>query len=652
MRAEPADLRTIDAPAILHWNFNHFVVFEGFAGDAVQLNDPAVGRRRVSATEFDESFTGIAITFAPSATFEPGGRPFDVRGAIGERLRGRSNGVALVVLAGLLGTLPALVAPVLSAVFVDDVLARGDRSFLPALLIGIVVATVLRSGSKYVQRHYLMRLQNAIAASGSVHVLWRVLRLPTEFFSHRSTADVANRVDLNLGLSQLLAGQLATVLLNGITALLLLVVMVVYSWQLTIVAVALNVVNIAALRAIVRRQKVADQRLLKERAALATTTIGGIQSIETLKATSSESAYFAKWAGELARLLRVRSELVTPTVMLGAVPTITAAFGVAAVIVLGGVMVIEGQMSVGELVAFQSLAISFGWPIGVIVGSAGLYNTAAAQLARLDDILGNDLAPAYRRQPADPANLPAQLSGSIELRRVTFGYSPLDPPLIDELSLSIPAGARIALVGGSGAGKSTVVKLITGLLEPWSGEIRFDDRMAAEIPPDVWASTCTVVDQNVFLLAGTVADNLSLWDRTVSESAVRRAAVDAAIDEDIAKRPGGYESIVDEGGRNWSGGQAQRLEIARALVNDPSIVVLDEATSALDPIVEERILAAIRRRGCTTIMVAHRLSTIRDCDEILVLDRGRIVERGTHHDLLALGGHYAALVSAGGDVGE
>ncbi|MEO1055947.1 MAG: NHLP family bacteriocin export ABC transporter peptidase/permease/ATPase subunit [Actinomycetota bacterium] len=650
LRASAEELATVDVPAILWWNFNHFVVFEGFHnGDAI-LNDPAVGRVHVGPEDFARSYTGIVLTFATTPDFEPGGhRPRLMEGVIARTHRVRS-GLVVAVIAGLLAAVPGLLTPALTGAFVDDVLVDGTRSTAWYLAAGIAMAAAFRVIATVIEQRQLLRVQNALAVTGASRLLWHILRLPLSFLGVRSVSDVALRMDATTTVAQLVSGQLATIGLSVMTATLYGVVMLIYSWQLSLAVFALSAVNFIVLRAILRRRATANRALYQDQAKVWSTTYGGLRMIETLKATSGEADYFSRWAGQQAALVNVQNRLATPTVILGAVPTMIASLSMAAVIALGGWQVIEGDLSIGGLIAFQSLAIGFATPITRLVNTAGTLQDVATQLQRIDDALDEPVDPATIDDAAGDDG--RRLTGDIEMDDVSFGYATLDPPLIDALSLRLAPGTRVALVGPSGAGKSTIVALLGGLLTPWSGTIRYDGVDRSALPRAEFARSFALVEQRGVLFEGTIRENLTLWNESIPERAVIAAARDAQIHDEIMSRPDGYDAVVDEAGRNWSGGERQRLEIARALAREPTILVLDEATSALDPTTERDLDLAIRRRGITTFIVAHRLSTIRDADEIIVLDHGKIAEQGSHDALLATGGLYSSLVGAGGDVGE
>jgi NHLM bacteriocin system ABC transporter peptidase/ATP-binding protein len=646
-KREPQALRAIEPPMILHWNFNHFVVLEGFKKDGVHLNDPGTGPRLVTEEELDQAFTGVVLTFKPGPTFEKRGEAPRLIPALRRRLAGTRAALAFVILAGLALVIPGLIVPVFSKVFVDGVLLEGRRDWLPPLLLGMGATALVLGLLTWLQQIYLLRLETRLAVAGSSRFLWHVLRLPTEFFSQRFAGDISSRVAINDRVAQLLSRDLATNVLGAAVIVFFAVVLFQYDPVLTLIGIAVVSLNVAALRYVSRKRVDGNRRLLQDQGKLMGTAIGGLQTIETLKATGGESSLFSRWSGFQAKVVNARQDLERYTQMLDAVPPLLAAVNTALILGIGGLRVVNGSLSLGGLVAFQLLMASFIAPVNRLVSLGGRLQVVEGDMNRLDDVLRYRIDESVGKGPEEPLpeDGPVRLSGRLELKNLSFGYSRLDPPLIENFDLVLEPGSRVALVGGSGSGKSTLAKLVTGLYKPWSGDILLDGRPRAELPARIVNNSLASVDQSIFLFEGTVRENLTLWDSTVPLPEVVAAAKDADIHEEIAARPGGYDSPVEEGGINWSGGQRQRLEIARALVGRPSLLVLDEATSALDPLTEAVIDQNLRRRGCTCLIVAHRLSTIRDADEIIVLERGKVVQRGTHDELKAMEGSYAKLIS-------
>jgi NHLM bacteriocin system ABC transporter peptidase/ATP-binding protein len=647
-KREPHTLRDLQPPMILHWNFNHFVVLDGFHRGRVHLNDPAIGPRTVTEEELDQAFTGVVMTFKPGPRFERRGEPPSLVPALRRRLAGSRTALAFVLLAGLALVVPGLAAPVFSRLFIDGVLLEGHREWLRPLLLGMGLTALVLGLLTWLQQTYLLRLETRLAVSASSRFLWHVLRLPTEFFSQRYAGDISNRVAINDRVAQLLSRDLATNTLGALMVVFFAVVLFRYDPVLTLVGIAIASANVAALRFVSRRRVDGNRRLQQDQGKMMGTAQGGLQTIETLKATGSESDLFVRWSGYQAKVVNARQELERYTQMLDAVPPLLGAVNTALILGIGGLRVMNGSLTLGGLVAFQVLMASFMAPINRLVSLGGRLQMVEGDMNRLDDVLRYriDESAGLGAVETVPEGEPVKLPGRLDLRGVSFGYSRLDPPLIEGLDLVLEPGSRVALVGGSGSGKSTIARLVTGLYKPWSGEILFDGRSRSRIPPRVLTSSLATVDQSVFLFEGSVRENLTLWDATVPLPEVVAAARDACIHEEVAARPGGYDSPVEEGGANWSGGQRQRLEIARALVGRPSILVLDEATSALDPTTEKLIDESLRRRGCTCLIIAHRLSTIRDADEILVLEKGKVVQRGTHDELKGIDGPYARLISA------
>jgi NHLM bacteriocin system ABC transporter peptidase/ATP-binding protein len=639
-------LREMKPPFIVFWNFNHFLVVEGFGRKWVYLNDPGSGPRKVSHDEFDQSFTGVVLAFEKTPEFVRGGRKASLWTSLAHRLRGNSVSLIYVVLATLALVAPNIAVPVFSRVFVDRILVGGMQTWLHPLLIAMALAAVVAAVVTWLQQSALLKMEMSLSLAGSAQFFWHILRLPMEFFSQRDSGDIGQRVGINDSVASVLSGELATnvvsMLLIGFYAALMLQ----YSVTLTLIGIAMALLNIAALRYVSRKRVDANRRLQQDRGKLAGASVGGLQVIETLKASGSDD-FFARWAGFQAKVFNADQELNASALSLSLVPPVLAALNTAAIIGIGGLKVMDGVLTMGMLLAFQTMMQSFQDPVARVLGLGQRFQELHADVVRLDDVLRHKEDPGVDSAlPLDAPGAPHRLDGYLELNNITFGYSRLEKPLIDGFALNLKPGRRVAVVGASGSGKSTVAKLVSGLYAPWGGEILYDGKLRKDIPRPVLNQFVAMVDQDIFLFEGTIRQNLTIWDDSIPERAIVDAAHDACIHEDISVRPGGYDYLVQEGGRNFSGGQRQRLEIARALVSNPRLLVLDEATSALDANTEKIVNDNLRRRGCACLIVAHRLSTIRDCDEIIVLEHGQVVERGTHDEMIGRDGPYARLIHA------
>jgi ATP-binding cassette subfamily C protein len=643
-------LRDTRPPYIVFWNFNHFLVVEGFRKERVYLNDPATGPRTVSLQEFSEAFTGLVFTLEPGPNFKRGGRKPSMIPSLWERLKGSAGVLMYCVLVGFLLVLPGLALPAFTQVFVDNVLVQGMQDWLRPLILGIILMALLRGLLSGLQLRYLRALKIKLAVAMSSKFLWHALRLPVSFYQQRFAGEISSRMNLNEKVAEILSGRLTTTLIDLVMIVFYALAMLLYDVVLASVGITFAVLNLLALRWISRHRVDANLRVLQEFGKVNGVSIAGLQGIETLKASALESHFFSRWAGYYAKALNAQQELGVTNLKLGTLPTLLSALTSLLVLVVGGERVISGSFTIGMLVAFQSLMQSFILPGSNIVGLGSTIQELQGYINRLEDVLHHSTDP--QTNPKDTAwsggGTKARLEGHVELRNVTFGYNEVAPPLIENLSLSIKPGQRIALVGASGSGKSTVAKLLCGLYEPWKGEVLFDGKPRSMIPRPVLTTSIAMVEQDIFLFEGSVRDNLTLWDSTVPERNLTHACGDAAIYETVISLPGGYDGYLIEGAANLSGGQRQRMEIARALVNNPSILVMDEATSALDAETERVIDQHLRQRGCSCLIVAHRLSTIRDCDEIIVLRQGKVAERGTHEDLWKMQGVYSQLISSEG----
>ncbi|MGK7941444.1 MAG: NHLP family bacteriocin export ABC transporter peptidase/permease/ATPase subunit [Crocosphaera sp.] len=651
-------LKTIQFPAIIFWNFNHFVVLEGFDAGSAYINDPASGRRKVSLCEFYQSYTGIVLEMQPSENFTTGGETKNLIKYLAARLQNAQITLIFIFLSGFFLSLIRLAIPAFSLIFVDEILIENNHDWLRPLLLGMAITIILQFIIAKVQFNYLRKLIIRLSISMNSKFIWHTLRLPMKFYTQRLAGDISDRTSLNDEVVELLS-QVANTLIDTVMLILYAILMSFYDWVLTLITIGFTLINVIALHLLRQFRIQANLKLSQEKGKLSGFILGSIQGIETVKAGGFESFLFARIAGIYAQVVNSQQKLALQTQILNALPVLLTALTTSLVLILGGFRVMEGMMTIGMLVAFQSLVSTFLKPINQLVNFASTLQELEANLERLDDILDHPIDQELKirkssqtsdkkyhedlnKNKIELSNL--QLTGKLELRKITFSYNPLKSPLIENFNLTLNPGQRIALIGKTGSGKSTIAHLICGLYQPLSGEILLDGNPRLSIPRSILAKSIAMVEQDIFLFAGTIRDNLTLWNPTISDADLMQACKDANIHNFIETLPGGYDSILLEGGINLSGGQKQRLEIARALVNNPRILVLDEATSSLDAETERIIDINLRRRGCACIVVAHRLSTIRDCDEIIVLNHGKVLERGTHQQLWYQGNFYRQLL--------
>ncbi len=646
--SEPHQLFELPFPLIVHWNFDHFIVVEGIRKSSVYVVDPATGPRRMPLEEFGEGFTGVCLAFAPGPGWRrAGGPPGALRGLLTRLGRNRSA-LFFALTATVALIVPGLAAATLIRVFIDSVLIPGNGAWAMPVVLGLTVAGLVQAGLIWIQQTSLAHIETKLSVVMNTRFLEHLLALPMTFFEQRFIGDITARLGSNDRVARLLSGELVGGAMALLTMVLYAAAMLSYDVGLTVIAIVLALANLAALRSVSRTRQNATRRLLKERGKVDGVALNGLGMIETIKAGGEEGQFFSRWSGLYANALAAQQDLTRVTALLGLVPPFLLSLGTVAILGLGGLRVVDGALSLGGLVAFLTLTTSFLAPVNRLVGLGASVQTVRGDLARLDDVLRYEpdqrAALALLGPPPDPPPTPR---GRVVFDRVTFGYNPREPPLIENLSFSIVPGQRVALVGGSGSGKSTVARLLAGLIRPWSGSISVDGRAVADIPPSHFAVMASHVDQTVVLFQGTVRENVTLWNPTIDERQVTRALRDAAVYDEVMCRPGKYDAAVDENGRNFSGGQRQRLALARALAPDPAVLVLDEATAALDTVTEAAIDDNLRRRGSTCVIVAHRLSTIRDADEIIVLEDGRVAQRGTHDALMAdSDGPYRSLVAS------
>ena len=638
-------LRKKEFPLILFWEFNHFLVLEGFQGDTVFLNDPAMGRRTVPWDEFITSYTGVYMKITPDENFKPEGEPYSIVKTVAAKLREDKWALIFLMVLGLCMIIPGLAVPVMSQIFIDDVFSLKHADWIVKLLIAMFGTMVMLGIMTAMRAAVLTYWQKKLTIADSSGFFWHVLRMPVTFFQQRYAADIASRIQFNESTAEVLSNQAATALLDLLVALFYLLLLFQYSVPLTLIGISISVVDIFVFLYMRRRQTDLIMRIQQDASKAYGVLMSGLMMVESIKANGSEGDLFAKWAGYAAKASVATQEMKLWTMKVKLLPLLLGGLNSALVMTVGGFSIMEGIMTAGIYTAFNNLIAKFHEPVQKLLSLGNVLQNTEMQMRRLDDV---------RRYKTDSLNYPDEnqtvsftgnrLSGELTLKDVSFGYSPLDPPLIEHFDLHLEPGRWAAVVGSSGSGKSTLAKLVAGLYEEWSGEILFDGVKRREIPRPVIVNSLATVDQDVFQISGTVRQNISMFDKSVPSTDIVQAAQDACIHDDIIQLQGGYDAEVSEGGLNFSGGQRQRLEIARALAFNPSLLILDEATSAIDPMTEQKCLENIRRRGCTCLIVAHRLSTIREADEIIVLERGKVAERGTHRELISHDGPYRRLI--------
>ena len=640
-------LEQLKPPAILFWEFNHFLVFEGFRGNSVALNDPALGPRTVSREDFDRSYTGIVLTMEPGPGFQRGGRAPSVWPIVLRRMASEPMGVAFILLAGLLLILPQLVMPVFAQIYLDEVIGNAMSNWLKPMLWAMALTIALQVMLQHLQLVGTRSLEKRLTRRFATGFEHHILSLPEKFYSQRHASDIAGRMGINISIAEFIGGRLIPMLTGLVLLVFYLILTFLYSPWLGLLILATTGINALVVQWNLRTQKDASLTLQKDAAKSDAVVVSAMRDIETIKAAAIEHDIFRRFAGYQSRLLNTLQEFQLRNARLRLIPNALTTFNEVAVLLLGFFLVIRGDLTLGMLLAAQTIAFSLKGQIEAAISFVQQLQGFSAGVLRLEDVLEQplDALVASNRDP-EKGSGPVRLSGRIDIKDLRYSFSAIQAPLINGLSLSIHPGMRVALVGGSGSGKSTMAKLLAGIYQPTGGSIQFDGRTLLEHPRAVVVSSLAMVQQEIQLFGCSVRDNLSLWNPAIDEATLLEACREAEIIDVVHGLPEGLDTPLNEGGRNLSGGQRQRLELARALVCNPSILILDEATSALDAETERKLIANLTRRGCTQVIVAHRLSTIRDADLILVMDQGKVIQQGTHETLSQdLTGPYAQLIS-------
>lgn len=643
-RYEPDSLREKGRfPCIIHWNFNHFVVLNGFRKDKAVLNDPAKGLVEVSMKEFDEAFTGVCIMLEPAEGFVADGKKKSIMKFAQKQLMGTGTAMLFTVMVSLISALIGVIHPVFSRIFMDRLITGKNPDWVAPFFLFLSTFALIQIVLSGMQAIYSLKIQGKLAIKANAQYMWHVLRMPAEFFTQRMAGDIVARKDTNASIASTLINTLAPTVLNMIMMVFYLVIILQYSVALTLIGIGGMILNIVLNQYISGKRINISRVQMRDAAKLSSTTVAGIEMIETIKASGAENGFFEKWSGYQASVNTQNVKTMKLNQYYNLISQIMSSLVNMIILALGLYMIIQGQFTVGTFFAFQAMLSSFMAPVTELASAGTTIREMRTNMERIEDVMEYPTDVEYKQNSKEEISYD-KLTGKVELKNVTFGYSRLAPPLIENFSMTLEIGQKVAFVGGSGCGKSTLAKLISGLYQPWSGEILFDGKPISEIDRNIFTGSLAVVDQDITLFEDTIANNIKMWDSSIEDYEMILASRDASLHEDIMQRDGGYQYKLMEGGRDFSGGQRQRMEIARVLAQDPTIMIMDEATSALDAKTEYEVVKAIKDRGITCIVIAHRLSTIRDCDEIIVMEHGKIVERGNHEKLMAQHGKYEELI--------
>ncbi|WP_042256515.1 NHLP family bacteriocin export ABC transporter peptidase/permease/ATPase subunit [Butyrivibrio proteoclasticus] len=643
-RFEPETLvKSGSFPCIIHWEFNHFVVLCGFQGGYAYINDPGRGILKMPMSEFDEGFTGIVLCFEPGDNFVQSGKKMRTIDYVNIRLKGASKAVIFVLFSTFVAYLFNTLNPAFSRFFMDRLLSGENKELLMPFIVLFSAVAFFNIVSSAVSDIYSLRIDGKLSVLSNSNYVWKVLHLPMNFFSQRLSGDILQRKGSQI--SKILVDTVAPLLLNFVMMIFYLVFMLRYSPLLSLIGIASIVLNSFVGRLISRKRVNITRCSLRDSAKLESTTLSGVMMIETIKSSGAEAGFFKKWAGYQAAVNKEKIEYGHINIWLGSIPALINSLAGYMVLILGVALVMRDQFTLGMVLSFQMYLSYFTAPAMGIIGAGQSIEEMRSMMERYEDVMQYPDDELFDAESISDDQEYQKLKGDIHLRNVTFGYSRLANPVIKDFSLDIAEGSKVAIIGASGCGKSTLSKLISGLYKPWSGEITFSDKTIEQIDRNVFTGSVAVVDQDITLFQDTIDQNIKLWDNSIEDFEVILAARDAGIHDEIMERDAGYKGAVAENGNNFSGGQKQRLEIARVLAQDPSIIILDEATSALDAVTEMKVIEAIKKRGITCVVIAHRLSTIRDCDNIVVLRDGEIAEQGTHEELLEKGTYYKELVT-------
>jgi len=626
-KAEIEDLETLEPPYIVHWEFNHFIVIEKITRRYVYINDPATGPRKIHFEEFDKSYTGIVLVFKKTKAFKKEGSPKSIFNIFKNRIKNIRTSLSFLVLMTLFLIIPAIVIPGFSKIFIDNILIQGHSNWIVPLLFGMLMVGLLQTLLIYLQNKYLLKLQIKLMLNMGAKFIWHLFHLPMPFFYQRFSGDIGDRVNANNDIAELLSAELTSSIAGLFSMVVFALILLLINWMLAAIGIMIALVNVIILWMATKKITNASRHLQQQQGRLTGIEMNGLQMMETIKATSGENDFFHRWAGRHAHIINANQRIALYNQILMILPALLTGVSNISILIFGSWLIMQGQMTVGTLVAFQSLLLNFMSPLRSLLQLGNQLQNIQGNLMRIDDVFNYPMETKTLQTPQ-----PTSLSGVLKVRDITFGYAPLDPPIIKHLTLNIAAGQQVAIIGRTGCGKSTIAKLISSLYRPWQGQVILDNHLIDTLNDAKLADTLAYVEQDIFLFGGTVRDNLTIWDHSVDDSKLYQALKMVEMHDVLAAR-GGLDCIIQENGKNFSGGQRQRLEIARALIRDPKILILDEATSALDPPLEKMIFDHLKQRGMTLIIITHRLSAIKDLDCIMIIDEGKIIHQGRHEEL-------------------